>query len=65
LIHQDILTWEPPKNKKYDIGWFDISFEEINYKEFKQKILDKYESVCDNILFFPIAVKYNKYKRRF
>ena len=65
LIHQDILTWEPPKNKKYDVGWFDISFEEINYKEFKQKILDKYESVCDNILFCPITVKHNKYKRKF
>lgn len=65
LIHDDILEWDVPKGKKYDLGWFDISFEEIDYQEFKEKIKNKYESVCENILFFPILVKYNKYKRKF
>lgn len=65
LIHDDILKWNPPKHKKYDFGWFDISFEGIDYQEFKEKISTKYKSICETILFFPISVKYNKYKRKF
>jgi len=64
LIHDDITTWDP-KDNDFDVGWFDISFENIALESFKNIIHAKYNGICKNILFFPLKVKYDKYKRRF
>lgn len=53
LVHSDIHTWTPDKN--YDLGWFDTwgaDLQNESLEEYKQKINEKYSSVCNSIAFW-------------
>jgi hypothetical protein len=63
LINEDILKWIPPKNKKYDVGWFDISFENIQAGVFMENIKIKYKEICEEILFFQNKIRNIKHIR--
>ena len=54
LINADIHTWDNPKNKKWNVGWFDTNpwLYGMSFEEYIENINKKYQPFCDWIGFW-------------